>query len=830
MIPNPPGHSFSDEELAARLQDGLRAAMLQAMVGAIDGLVAACVEVCVGRFRELQRELLCASEGDEAALGQGLSPEQPAADASAAPEVAGSSPRELAMEPEVEDIDDAQGDGQWAGGATQLFDFEELEGQRSELQSPEAVSGGAASAGRPAEGAGAAALRQIADRTLTAVALAGLAGDVAAEMQGEISAKAFEAISSRLATQPHRHAEDVLRPAAPPGLAGAAEAAPSQEADRTEPVERKEAQHYEPAPTQPRQQDERIAESNEEAEAEREEAQQSEPSPSEPDEGTVGTCDESEVMSSLGQQDCTAVQLAGQVERRHGVYSILGQQTSPEVATKIKDALKYVDESWLSTEWGTVSHRVWLVVTGRDNGGPLVRQGPELSSPICTGSHLSRLSPGTLVKQLKLVGHRLFFQRLSGSGPACGWVSTRTSGKQLLVRLFRVNPQGARGSSASADTGPAGSSSISLGECDIIPMGHYCITATLLKKHGWRRQALPLDWCAATFRVWNHMIADDFQTLLCPKGKKGEMHPYNKMFFPDVAMFIHQGGWASSDVRRRVARLKSLLAQGRAVGLAIYMDGSENCSQSLDDLVDDGRQLLELERGFCHIVLVWIEEATSNPPNSEWLASFMSSGRMSVLRYSPSCTVNYYTRLSPADSDCIASLLSERFPTAFKRRGPTEPETTTRSTPTEFEDCPGAPDSGESDAERHWGDRFDESVYWEELSRKVSESADSPSPPPLPTAPKKPVISGVLSSKKAEACKSVGAAAGSAAQDAKCQRCRATERLVFDPLKEGLCLAWDGVIYCAQCWRLWQHSDWSSGGSRTDFGGVFRSRRVMRPT
>jgi peptide-methionine (R)-S-oxide reductase len=45
----------------------------------------------------------------------------------------------------------------------------------------------------------------------------------------------------------------------------------------------------------------------------------------------------------------------------------------------------------------------------------------------------ARLATGSLVREEQLVGHRLHFKRLSGSGPASGWVSVRLGEKELLV-------------------------------------------------------------------------------------------------------------------------------------------------------------------------------------------------------------------------------------------------------------------------------------------------------------------------------------------------------------------------------------------------------------
>ena len=44
-----------------------------------------------------------------------------------------------------------------------------------------------------------------------------------------------------------------------------------------------------------------------------------------------------------------------------------------------------------------------------------------------------RLSTGALVEQTELIGDRLHFSKVSGSGPETGWVSIRMASKDLLV-------------------------------------------------------------------------------------------------------------------------------------------------------------------------------------------------------------------------------------------------------------------------------------------------------------------------------------------------------------------------------------------------------------
>merc|ERR1719326_1512952 len=72
----------------------------------------------------------------------------------------------------------------------------------------------------------------------------------------------------------------------------------------------------------------------------------------------------------------------------------------------------------------------WKVVGGSDKGGIIVRAGKELKSEQLA----DRLSTGALVEQVELVGDRLHYKRLSGTGPEDGWVSLTFKEKPLVVK------------------------------------------------------------------------------------------------------------------------------------------------------------------------------------------------------------------------------------------------------------------------------------------------------------------------------------------------------------------------------------------------------------
>jgi len=73
--------------------------------------------------------------------------------------------------------------------------------------------------------------------------------------------------------------------------------------------------------------------------------------------------------------------------------------------------------------------QIWKVVGGGKQGGILVRQGRELSSP----QEQERLEAGAFVEELAVAGDRLKFAKITGAGPKEGWASLTYSGQPLLV-------------------------------------------------------------------------------------------------------------------------------------------------------------------------------------------------------------------------------------------------------------------------------------------------------------------------------------------------------------------------------------------------------------
>jgi len=228
----------------------------------------------------------------------------------------------------------------------------------------------------------------------------------------------------------------------------------------------------------------------------------------------------------------------------------------------------------------------------------------------------------------------------------------------------------------------------------LVPMGHYCLTAGFLRRSRWRKHAFPLDWSRNSFQVWDHMLCDDFQTLLCSKKQMDDRaHPYDSMF-KDVHLFMHQGGWATQDVMRRTDRLRKILGQGNAFGLAIYFEGKDNINATRAEVIESAMHIASAEHGFAHIVLIWCSKTQCRPPRAKWM---QRSHELSVLSYSPFKQINYWERMHPVDVIKIGELLETLFPEAFP------PDTTY-----DGEQYPVSPRSSENDVvDEEGNDEYD---------------------------------------------------------------------------------------------------------------------------
>jgi len=71
----------------------------------------------------------------------------------------------------------------------------------------------------------------------------------------------------------------------------------------------------------------------------------------------------------------------------------------------------------------------WEVVGGKASGGILVRSGKDTKSAEVP----QRLATGSVIEELELVGERMKFKLLEGSGPSEGWISLKLKDKPLVV-------------------------------------------------------------------------------------------------------------------------------------------------------------------------------------------------------------------------------------------------------------------------------------------------------------------------------------------------------------------------------------------------------------
>uniref|UniRef100_A0A7S4STC7 beta-glucosidase n=1 Tax=Alexandrium monilatum TaxID=311494 RepID=A0A7S4STC7_9DINO len=74
---------------------------------------------------------------------------------------------------------------------------------------------------------------------------------------------------------------------------------------------------------------------------------------------------------------------------------------------------------------------LWKVVGGAKSGGIMVRFGVDTDSP----AQKERLATGAIVRQLKLQGDRLRYEKVEGAGPDTGWISIKFKGADTAVML-----------------------------------------------------------------------------------------------------------------------------------------------------------------------------------------------------------------------------------------------------------------------------------------------------------------------------------------------------------------------------------------------------------
>jgi len=154
----------------------------------------------------------------------------------------------------------------------------------------------------------------------------------------------------------------------------------------------------------------------------------------------------------------------------------------------------------------------WDIVGGADKGGVLVREGQALGSPATK----DRLSTGAVVEELELVGERLHYKLLDGTGPEEGWISIKVSGKELAIPKEDIGPPG--------EAGPV--------EID------EALKAKILADHAKLKDKFP-DYCPK-YKVFKYPVADCKLRILCFHNAGSAETVYTNLRAPFVQ-------WAKAD-------------------------------------------------------------------------------------------------------------------------------------------------------------------------------------------------------------------------------------------------------------------------------------------
>jgi len=80
---------------------------------------------------------------------------------------------------------------------------------------------------------------------------------------------------------------------------------------------------------------------------------------------------------------------------------------------------------------------IWEVIGGKDKGGIMVREGRGLRSKEAS----ERLAFSSFVEEVELIGERLHYKLMTGSGPTTGWVSINIGDKDLLKCVVKPPPK-----------------------------------------------------------------------------------------------------------------------------------------------------------------------------------------------------------------------------------------------------------------------------------------------------------------------------------------------------------------------------------------------------
>jgi len=110
-----------------------------------------------------------------------------------------------------------------------------------------------------------------------------------------------------------------------------------------------------------------------------------------------------------------------------------------EEALAVTAKLKQIEEAAVRA-----SRRRWEIIGGLDKGGLVVREGIDLNSrqvlDALSMDAPHRLATGSTVAEIELVGDRLHYEKLTGSGPKEGWISITLKEKVLAIPVSASAP------------------------------------------------------------------------------------------------------------------------------------------------------------------------------------------------------------------------------------------------------------------------------------------------------------------------------------------------------------------------------------------------------
>ncbi|CAE8581520.1 unnamed protein product [Polarella glacialis] len=278
--------------------------------------------------------------------------------------------------------------------------------------------------------------------------------------------------------------------------------------------------------------------------------------------------------------------------------------------------------------------QVWAVVGGADSGGLLVREGQDLVSAQLP----ARLETGAVVEQVKLVGGRLNYVKVSGIGPQAGWVSLKLKGKELLVA-----------SKSEADKCSSGSI-VRRSDLDGQSLGPWpahaeSVSTVLFDRFSWQRpgsahsrRLFSSSWAEARVCCWELSSVEQRTPLLLwelpVRGLVSDIVAISSSSLltavsanplPETGSACHQ-----ADFKKRVAEQDDQLGSGDTL-LAWNLDLDEEAASATPHFL----QKFPLHVRGCHKLSVWPGPSDGLGSGAPQLLGSISKDVLCVSRISP---------------------------------------------------------------------------------------------------------------------------------------------------------------------------------------------------